>query len=90
MAQSSIHSVQMVLRENIYGFQGNQKSPYLKVTVTDPRYIGRVRKLIEKNDANFKGLWRVAGDDEIVTFDNIPYLLRFMIDIGVGIYLTHL
>ena len=81
--QPAIHSVQMVLRENIFGFQGNQKSPYLKITVTDPKFINRLRTTIEGGNANYKGLWKGAGDGGILTFDSIQYILRFMIDTGV-------
>lgn len=76
---AAIHSVQMVLRENIFGFQGNTKSPYLKITVTDPKYIGRLRTAIKDGNANYKGMWKVA-EGGILTFDNIQYVLRFMID----------
>ncbi|EME86720.1 uncharacterized protein MYCFIDRAFT_202624 [Pseudocercospora fijiensis CIRAD86] len=81
MAQHSaaIHSVQMVLRENMYGFQGNTKSPYLKITVTDPKYISRLRTAIETGNANYKGMWKVA-EGGILTFDMIAYVLRFMVD----------
>ena len=44
-----IHSVQMTMKENMYGFQGNQKSPYLRISVTDPRNIARVRRLDRKS-----------------------------------------
>lgn len=74
----------MVMRENLFGFQGNQKSPYLKITVTDPRHINKVRTLIETGQANYRGMWRGDGDG-ILTFDNIEYILRFMIDTGVRI-----
>lgn len=73
----------MVLRENLFGFQGNQKSPYLKITVTDPKYINKLRMSIETGGANYKGLWK--GIDGILTFDSIQYVLRFMIDTGVSI-----
>ena len=72
----------MVLRENLYGFQGNQKSPYLKITVTDPKHINKLRTTIEKGGANYKGLWK-GVDGGILTFDSIQYVLRFMIDTGV-------
>ncbi|PGH35992.1 DNA polymerase delta subunit 1 [[Emmonsia] crescens] len=81
--QPAIHSVQMVMRENLFGFQGNQKSPYLKITVTDPRHINKVRTLIETGQANYRGMWRGDGDG-ILTFDNIEYILRFMIDTGIS------
>ncbi|KAK6005069.1 hypothetical protein QM012_007848 [Aureobasidium pullulans] len=81
--QPAIYSVQMVLRENLYGFQGNVKSPYLKVTVTDPKYINKLRTSIESGSANYKGLWKGA-DGGVLTFDNIQYVLRFMIDTKVS------
>jgi len=81
--QPAIHSVQMVLRENLFGFQGNQKSPYLKITVTDPKLINKLRTTIESGSANYKGLWK-GVDGGILTFDSIQYVLRFMIDTGVS------
>ena len=82
--QPAIHSVQMVLRENLFGFQGNQKSPYLKITVTDPKYINKLRGMIEGGSGlSFKGLWK-GIDSGILTFDSIQYVLRFMIDTGVS------
>lgn len=79
-----VASVQMTMKENIYGFQGNQKSPYLKISVNDPKMINRVRTTIQSGDANFKGLWKGAGDGGILTFDNIQHVLRFMIDCKVS------
>ncbi|KAK6581599.1 hypothetical protein PZA11_006290 [Diplocarpon coronariae] len=78
--QPAIHSVQIVLRENLYGFQGNQQNPYIKITVTDPKFINKVRSTIEGGTANYKGMWKGSGDGGILTFDSIAYVLRFMID----------
>ncbi len=77
----------MVLRENLFGFQGNQKSPYLKITVTDPKFINKLRTAIESGSANFKGMWK-GVDGGILTFDSIQYVLRFMVDTGVSILRT--
>lgn len=79
-----IYSVQMTMRENILRYQGNQKSPYLKITVQDPKMINRVRTMVQKGNANWKRLWP-AREDGILTFDNIAYVLRFMIDTKVRI-----
>jgi DNA polymerase delta subunit 1 len=79
----AVHSVEMTMKENLYGFQGNQKSPYLKITVTDPKVINRVRSTIQDGDANFKNMWK-AQEGGILTFDNIQYILRFMIDTHVS------
>lgn len=82
----SIDSVSIVMRMNIYRYQGNLESPYLKITVTDPKLIGRVRSAIEEGKANWKGLW---GDSErgVLTFDNIQYVPRFMVDCHVSVHL---
>jgi len=80
--QPAIHTVQMVMRENIYGFQGNQQNPFLKITVTDPKYINRVRTTIKDGNANWKGMWKNDGSG-LLTFDNIQYVMRFMVDCKV-------
>lgn len=80
--QPAIYSCQLVLRENMYGFQGNTQSPYIKITVTDPKFINRVRGTIQDGNANWKGLWKGA-EDGIMTFDNLQYVLRFMVDTKV-------
>ncbi|KAF3908632.1 hypothetical protein AA313_de0202699 [Arthrobotrys entomopaga] len=79
----SIASVQIVMRENLYGFQGNQKSPYIKITVTDPKHIPKVRKFLEKGNANYSGMWN-GIEGGIMTFDNIQYIMRFMVDTKMG------
>ena len=85
LAQNSpaIHSVQIVMRENLFGFQGNQKNPYLKITVTDPKYINRLRTTIENGTGNYKRMWKNV-DGGLMTFDSIQYVLRFMIDTGIS------
>ena len=70
------------MRENLFGFQGNQQSPYLKITVTDPKFINRLRTTIEDGNMNYKQMWK-GVDGGIRTFDSIQYVLRFMIDTGV-------
>jgi DNA polymerase delta subunit 1 len=82
MHQTAIDSVTMTMRENIYGFQGNIQNPYLKITVTDPKLINKVRTTIETGKANWKGMWKSA-DGTVMTYDNIQYLLRFMVDCSV-------
>ncbi|KAG9245518.1 DNA polymerase family B-domain-containing protein [Calycina marina] len=80
-----IYSVQVVLRENLYGFAGNQKNPYIKITVTDPKHIAKVRSRIEsKGGANWQGKWTAGGDEGILTFDSVQYIMRFMVDLGIS------
>ncbi|KAK4646437.1 DNA-directed DNA polymerase delta [Podospora bellae-mahoneyi] len=80
--QQVIHNVSLTMRENIYGFQGNVQNPYIKVTVTDPKHINKVRTMIERGEANWKGMWKHDGG--IMTYDSIQYLLRFMVDCSIA------
>ncbi|KAL9098479.1 MAG: hypothetical protein Q9163_005869 [Psora crenata] len=80
--QPAIHKVELVMRENLFGFQGNVKRAYIKITVTDPKFLNRLRTMIEKDTMSYKQMWK-GVDGGILTFDNIQYVLRFMIDTGV-------
>lgn len=77
-----VQTAQIVMRENLYYFNGNQKSPYIKISVTDPKHISRLRGLIERGEANYKNMWPQT-DRGFMTFDNIQYILRFMVDTGI-------
>lgn len=81
--ETVIDNVSMLMRENIYGFQNNTQNPFLKITVTNPKFINRVRTTIQSCNANWKGLWK-SPDGQILTFDNIQYVLRFMVDCKVS------
>lgn len=85
--QPTIHTVQVVQRENMFGWQGNTKSPYIKIVVTDPKHMNKLRSSIESGGANFRGLWK-GVDGGILTFDSIQYVLRFMIDTSVSVVVT--
>jgi DNA polymerase delta subunit 1 len=85
-----IHMIQMVMREDLYGFQGNQQNPYLKITVTDHKFIARVRSKLENPGfPNFKGLWK-PQEGGLLTYDSIQYVLRFMVDCKVSALLQRL
>lgn len=84
--QPAIHSIQVVNRESLYHFKGNQQFAYVKITVTDPKYINKVRGTIESGQANWKGMWKptmIGNKAHIQSFDSIQYVLRFMIDCEV-------
>lgn len=80
--QPTIKSVEMCMRENMFGFQGNQQAAYLKITVNDPKVINRLRSLIEQGGANWQGRWKMTHGS-ILTFDSIEFILRFMVDTGI-------
>ncbi|KAI9893552.1 MAG: DNA-directed DNA polymerase delta [Vezdaea aestivalis] len=76
-----IAKVTLVERVNIFGFQGPEKPPFIKIFVLDPWSINRVRVAVEKNEANYKGLFTPSDNYKI--FDNLQYIMRFMVDTKV-------
>ncbi|KAI5918903.1 DNA polymerase delta catalytic subunit [Camillea tinctor] len=80
LPMNAVHSCKIELRENIFGFQGNTQSPYIKISLTDHKLFARTRSLFEERKINWKGLWKGVADGGIMTFDNLQYVLRFMVD----------
>ncbi|KAF8542192.1 DNA polymerase delta catalytic subunit [Trichophaea hybrida] len=76
-----IQKVEIVMRENLYHYNGNQKSPYLKISVSDSKQISRVRTFI--GESNWNGMWPIT-EGGLMTFDNIQYVMRFMVDTKVS------
>ncbi|OLL24594.1 DNA polymerase delta catalytic subunit [Neolecta irregularis DAH-3] len=75
-----ISSVTNVMKQSLYGYQGTQKSPFLKITVLDPKNISKVRGCFERDGFEFEGMF----GNRVTTFEsNIAYELRFMIDTGI-------
>jgi DNA polymerase delta subunit 1 len=84
--QESIVGVEICLKQSIYGYHGDSKSPFIKITVNDPKMIARAR-------AKFETGLSIAGYDKPVisemTYEsNLAYLLRFMIDCKVRVGLV--
>ncbi len=74
----SIYSVEIASKESIWGYNGNQKLPFLKVTVSNAKNIAKVRSAFERGHIYFGEFFR--GGDGLMTYDNINYLLRMMVD----------
>ena len=82
VGEDGVSSFRFLTETGEDGFQGNQQNPFLKITVTDPKYINRVRTTIKDGNANWKGMWKNDGSG-LLTFDNIQYVMRFMVDCKV-------
>ena len=77
-----IHHVELVLKESIWGYNGNVKSPFLKIVVTDPRAIAKVRGGFERGEVVFQNYFTGSP---MTSYDNITYVLRAMVDCHVSI-----
>jgi len=68
------------LKENLWGYNGNQKTPFLKIILHDPKLLARARVAFEQGEVQFLDMFQ----GPTLTFEsNIQFLLRFMIDTKV-------
>ncbi|ORY41158.1 hypothetical protein LY90DRAFT_661817 [Neocallimastix californiae] len=76
---NDVKKVEIVLRESIYHYHGNQKSPFIKITTSLPKQLSGIKRRLEQG-INIKGF----GERAFNTFDStLNYDLRFMIDRGI-------
>jgi len=68
------------MKENLWGYNGNQKTPFLKIVLHDPKMLARARVVFEQGEVQFLDMFQ----GPTLTFEsNIQFLLRFMIDTKV-------
>lgn len=75
-----INDISIALKESIWGFSNNTKTPFFKVVVSNAKDISKLRTAFERGDVRFENFF---SGGQAPTFDNINYLLRLMIDCKV-------
>lgn len=78
--QKPVHRVEIVYKKTLWQYKSDDETPFIKVTITDPRMMAKTRNVFEKGEVNYKGMF----DGQMMTFEsNINYSLRFMIDLKI-------
>ncbi len=72
-----IENVEIELKQSIWEYHGDQKLPFLKIILTNPKWAGKLRTAFERGEVQYRELFNPTGT---VTFDNLQYLLRMMVD----------
>ncbi|KAL8284175.1 hypothetical protein RQP46_004924 [Phenoliferia psychrophenolica] len=66
-------------KRSLWGYKGDNVSPFLKITVGDLKAYPKVRGAFERGEVNFRA--PLFDGSSLLTFEsNIAYTLRFMID----------
>nr|BAJ78750.1 DNA polymerase delta catalytic subunit [Oyamia lugubris] len=77
--QVAVLAVEIVNRINLFGYRGDTKSKFIKVTVALPRLIAAAKRLLERETVYPKG-----GVHAYQAFEsNIDFDIRFMTDTGL-------
>jgi DNA polymerase delta subunit 1 len=73
----SVLHTKVQLKRSLWGYQGDNLTPFLKITLSDPKFVSKLRGLFDRGEIGFGGFF----DGPTATFEsNIAYELRFMID----------
>ena len=71
--------IKLESKENVYGFHGNKKSPFLKIELVLPKFISVVKRILESG-FEFPGY----GMQAYQTYEsNIDFEIRFMADMNI-------
>lgn len=71
-------SVKVHKAVSLWGYKGDDQTPFLKITIPELKVYPKVRGAFERGEVIFKGFF---DGSTVMTFEsNIAYTLRFMID----------
>uniref|UniRef100_A0A0C9RL22 DNA polymerase delta catalytic subunit n=1 Tax=Fopius arisanus TaxID=64838 RepID=A0A0C9RL22_9HYME len=74
----TVLAVEIVYKQNMYGYSGEEKIPFLKITVALPRLVAACKRLLEK-----EVIYSAFHHDYRAFESNIDIDIRFMVDTSV-------
>ncbi|XP_033123470.1 DNA polymerase delta catalytic subunit-like [Anneissia japonica] len=77
----AVLAVDLESKESIYGYHGNKKLPFLKITVAVPKFIAPARRLLEQGSLNLSPMYPPKAFQSYES--NIDFEIRFMVDTEV-------
>jgi len=76
----TVTDVSFAKKRSLWGYRGDTKPLFMKLTISDQRGLPKVRAMFEKGEVQFHDLF----PEGVTTYEsNIAYTLRFMIDCKV-------
>lgn len=79
----NISFIEIPLKESIWQYNGNVKSPFLQIFCTNVRSVQRIRSAFERGDIKYSANGTTYFSNSSLSFDNINYVLRAMIDCNI-------
>ncbi|XP_026669153.1 DNA polymerase delta catalytic subunit isoform X2 [Ceratina calcarata] len=76
--QETVLAVERVYKQNMYGYAGNEKSLFLKITVAVPKLVAPCKRLVEADN-----IIPEFNHKYIAYESNIDFDIRFMVDTSV-------
>ncbi|KAG2053704.1 hypothetical protein BDR06DRAFT_952548 [Suillus hirtellus] len=77
-----VRQIEIVKRRSLWAYRGDDWVLFMKLTISEPRNLPKIRGLFERGECGFRDLFPTG--QPCSTFEsNIAYTLRFMIDTKV-------
>ncbi|KDN38570.1 hypothetical protein K437DRAFT_259358 [Tilletiaria anomala UBC 951] len=73
-----VQKIEMCVKRSLMNYTGPESVAFIKITMSDTRSLPKLRGSFERGEISFRDLWE--SGNEILTYENIAYTLRFMID----------
>ncbi len=77
----AVHRSEVVSKKSLMGYAGQENVAFIKITISDLRSVPRIRGSFERGEIGFRDLF--TPGDACLTYENIAYTLRFMIDLKI-------
>lgn len=77
----SVHRSELVSKKSLMGYAGQENVAFIKLTISDLRSLPKIRGSFERAEVGFRDLF--TPGDPCLTYENIAYTLRFMIDLKI-------
>ncbi|KIJ65720.1 hypothetical protein HYDPIDRAFT_39637 [Hydnomerulius pinastri MD-312] len=74
--------MEIVQKRTLWGYRGDDWIPFMKLTISEPKSLPKIRGLFERGEASFRDFFPL-GQPYPTYESNIAYTLRFMIDTKV-------
>lgn len=77
----AVLSIEIVKKQNVYGYAGKEFGQFLKITVSVPQLVTPTARIFEKGEVN---QWGFRSNELVRVFEsNIDFDVRFMVDTKV-------
>lgn len=77
-AARAVEKTEMCAKKSLMEYRGDEDVAFIKITCGEIRALTRIRGSMERGEVGFRDI--IVPGESILTYENIAYTLRFMID----------
>ncbi|KAG8846662.1 DNA-directed DNA polymerase delta [Serendipita sp. 411] len=78
--ENAIVDIEIVMKKSLWGYRGDHDVPFLKIILSNPKMVPKVRGAFEKGELDYNNLFNKGGFPPATFESNLLFVLRFMVD----------